>query len=129
MTSKRVTLAADPNADIFAALLAGTGIAGAPVAMLTTEHAASSYGLPVVTIDGLPVSPAECRPIVDAEHSSAWAAALDEHVAGADATCIPGVTWDHNAADARLAATPRYDDETLALLDAAHRAGYIVTLR
>lgn len=37
------------------------------LATLTTDHPASSYGLPVVILDGVAVGPAECPAIVWAE--------------------------------------------------------------
>lgn len=120
MTSKRVYL--DTNVLDFI-----SGCAEIE-ATLTTEHPASSYGLPVVLVNGELVNPAECAPILAAEASAEWLAMDDEHVSGADSVSL-GIAWDRAAADAKRAATPRHDAETLSLLDAARRAGYVVNIR
>lgn len=119
MSSKHITIRR-ANDDVFAAFL-GTD------AVLTTEHPASSYGLPVVLVDGQPVNPSDVEAILYAEPSAEWLAMDSEYVSDADSVSL-GETWDRAAADARRAATPRYDAETLALLDAARQAGYVVRI-
>ena len=104
MTTKQISLECS-GAD-FLSMLNGATPA---VTVLTTDHPASSYGLPVVLVDGQPVSPAECARIVAAETCDAYrakCAAGDE-----ETSCAP------------------YDAETLALLAAARRAGYVVAVK
>src|SRR5512138_2992384 len=119
MTTKRITIR-PLTADVLAALWGDD-------ATLTTDHPASSHGLPVVLLDGQPVGPTEIEAIIGAEPSAAWSAMDDEYVEGADSVSL-GIPWDRAAADAKRKATPRYDADTLALLDAARRAGYVIKL-
>ena len=104
MTSKQISL--ECSGPQFLATINGIT---PDVTILTTDHPASSYGLPVVLVNGQPVSPAECPRIVAAETCVAYRAACaagDE-----DAICPP------------------YDAEMLSLLDAARRAGYTVAVK
>ena len=107
-----------PDDDVYD-LLMGTD------AILTTDHPASSCGLPVVIVDGRLLGPSEVAAIVSADPSVAWRDMESDYVDGADSVSL-GEPWDRASADAVRAVTLRYDAGTLTLLDAARRAGYNV---